>query len=97
MNETLAAPLSGYGVLALALAVAGPVAGLVRAYLAYRTRLHEEREASRRAATRMAGLTDLAEAGRHVVRIVERDRDGQREVDLDGCGGVRCASHREVA
>ncbi|GAA2194974.1 hypothetical protein [Micromonospora lupini] len=97
MNETLVAPLSGYGALALALAVAGPVAGLVRAYLAYRTRLHEEREASRRAATRMAGLTDLAEAGQHVVRIVERDRDGQREVDLDGHGRVWGVSDREAA
>jgi hypothetical protein len=96
MNETLVAPLSAYGVLALALAIAGPVTGLVRAYLAYRTRLHEERETSRRTAVRMAGLAGLVTSSGRVVRIVERDRDGQREVDLDGRAGVR-SSDREAA
>ncbi|MET8525598.1 hypothetical protein [Micromonospora sp. NPDC005172] len=97
MNETLVAPLSGYGMLALTLAIAGPVAGLVRAYLAYRTRLHEEREASRRTVARMAGLAGIAQSGGRVVRIVERDRDGQREVDLDGRAEVRRPSDREAA
>ncbi len=97
MNEALPEPLSGYGVMALALTIAGTAAGLVRAYVAHRTRLHEEREASTRTAARLAGLVELAAADREVVRIVEHDRDGHREVELGsrvvpGCDDVKKAA-----
>lgn len=60
MNETLTDPLTGYGAVALGLTFAGSLAGLVRAYIAHRTRLQVEREASARTATRMAGLIGLS-------------------------------------
>lgn len=53
MNEALAETLSGSEAMAATLAVAATAAGLLRAYVAHRTRLHEEREASTRAAARM--------------------------------------------
>jgi hypothetical protein len=68
------------GVMALICAVA--VVGLARAYIGHRTRLHAEREASARAAARATGLVGLAERHRGLVRIVERDRDGHREVEF---------------
>lgn len=97
MNEALVEPLSGYGVMALALAIAGTTAGLVRAYVAHRTRLHEEREASTRTAARVTGLIRLAEADHHVVRITEHDRDGRREVELGGRAVLRDRDTREAA
>ncbi|MFJ8579037.1 hypothetical protein [Micromonospora sp. NPDC093277] len=97
MNEALPDPLSGYEVMAAALAVAGTTAGLVRAYVAHRTRLHEEREASTRTAARVTGLIRLAEADHDVVRIVERDRDGHREVELGGRSTPRYDDSREAA
>ncbi|TCB94465.1 hypothetical protein E0H26_21375 [Micromonospora zingiberis] len=97
MNETLPEPLSGYGVMAMALTIAGAVAGLVRAYVAHRTRLHEEREASTRNAARLAGLVELAAADREVVRIVESDRDGHREVELGSRMMLGCDEAREAA
>jgi hypothetical protein len=66
----------------LALAAAGTIAGLVRAYIAHRTRMHAEREASMRTAARATGLMGLAERHRGALRIVERDRDGHREVEF---------------
>ncbi|WBB52324.1 hypothetical protein [Verrucosispora sp. WMMD573] len=83
MIETLSGPLSDLGATALVLSIAATAAGLVRAYVAHRTRLHQERETSTRTAARLAGLVELA-AEREVVRIVERDRDGHREVELGG-------------
>ncbi|WBB73455.1 hypothetical protein O7602_27900 [Micromonospora sp. WMMD1128] len=85
MNEALAEPLTGYQVTAVAVAVAGVVGGLVRACVAYRARIHAEREATTRTTARMTWLIRLTEADHDVVRIVERDRDGHREVEL----GVR--------
>lgn len=84
MDGTLVEPLSAYEAVALAIAFGGAAAGLVRAYIAHRTRLQAEREASARAAARMTGLMGLAGTHHEVVRIVERDRDGHREVEL-GC------------
>ncbi|MFD6608017.1 hypothetical protein ACFWDK_02200 [Micromonospora chalcea] len=84
MNEALAEPLTGYQVVAVATAVAAVVAGLVRAYVAYRARMNEEREATTRTTARVTWLIRLAEADHDVVRIVERDRDGHREVELGG-------------
>jgi predicted aspartyl protease len=83
MIETLSGPLSDYGATALVLTIAAMAAGLVHAYVAHRTRLHQERKTSTRAAVRLAGLVELA-AEREVVRILERDRDGHREVKLGG-------------
>ncbi|GIF27151.1 hypothetical protein [Actinoplanes utahensis] len=81
----MAGPPSDYGALIIAMVVAaGVLAGLIRAYLAHRTRLHAEREASARVAARATGLMGLAERHRGVVRIVERDRDGHREVEFGG-------------
>lgn len=97
MNEALADPLSGYGVMALALAIAGTAAGLVRAYVAHRTRLHEEREASTRTAARVSGLVRLAEAANQDVRITEHDRDGCREVELVSRTTPACHDSREPA
>lgn len=97
MNETLATAVSDHGALALALAIAGTAAGLVRAYVAHRTRLHEEREASTRTAARATWLVRLAEADHDVVRIVERDRDGHREVELGSRGATRRDDTREAA
>jgi hypothetical protein len=94
MGGLMAGPLSDYGVMVLALAGAGVIAGLVRAYIAHRTRLHAEREASARAAARATGLMGLAERHCGVVRIVERDRDGHREVEF---GGREPLSGREGA
>ncbi|MFB9234905.1 hypothetical protein ACFFWC_05060 [Plantactinospora siamensis] len=97
MHGTLVEPLSGYGVVASAVAVTGTAAGLLRAYLAYRTRLHEEREASARNAARLTGLIRLAETDHDVVRIVERDRDGDREVELGLRNALRCDGAGEAA
>jgi hypothetical protein len=60
----------------------GALIGLARAYIAHRTVLHAEREASARSKARATGLVGLAERHRGAVRIVERDRDGHREVEL---------------
>lgn len=97
MNEALAEPLSGYEVLVLFLTMAATTAGLVRAYVAHRTQLHQEREASTRAAARVTGLIRLAEANHDAVRIVERDLDGHREVELGGRRMQRCDVSREAA
>ncbi|MFC8847715.1 MULTISPECIES: hypothetical protein [unclassified Micromonospora] len=86
MNEALAEPLTGYQVMAVAVAVVGVVAGLVRACVAYRARTQQEREATTRTTARVTWLIRLAEADHDVVRIVERDRDGHREVELGGRG-----------
>jgi hypothetical protein len=56
----------------------------VRACVAYRARIQEEREATTRTTARVTWLIRLAEADHDVVRIVERDRDGHREVELGG-------------
>lgn len=96
MDETLMGPLSGYALMALALAVAG-AARLVRAYVAHRTRLHEEREASTRTAARVSGMIRLAEANHHVVRITERDRDGHRDMELGGRLVPGCHDSKEAA
>ncbi|WP_433796851.1 hypothetical protein [Actinoplanes sp. CA-252034] len=82
MSEIMAGPPADYGAMIIVLAAAGALAGLLRAYIAHRTRLHAEREASARAAARATGLMGLAERHRGVVRIVERDRDGHREVEF---------------
>ncbi|WP_329017614.1 hypothetical protein OG271_13020 [Micromonospora rifamycinica] len=97
MNEALAETLSDPEVVALALAVAAAAAGLTRAYLTHRTRLSAEREASTRTAARMTGLVGLAATGHDMVRIVERDRDGHRAVELGGCGRARCQTPGETA
>ncbi|MEU8220451.1 hypothetical protein AB0C47_32310 [Micromonospora taraxaci] len=97
MNETLATAISDHGALALVLAIAATTAGLVRAYVSHRTRLHEEREASTRTAARAIWLTRLAEADHDVVRIVERDRDGHREVELGSLDSARRDATREAA
>jgi hypothetical protein len=81
MNEALIDPLSGYAGVTLALAFAGTAAGVVRAFITHRTRLSEEREASVRAATRIAVVIG---AHHDSVRFVEQDRDGHREVELAG-------------
>ncbi|GIJ10145.1 hypothetical protein ACFFMR_01775 [Micromonospora andamanensis] len=96
MIETLPEPLSGYGATALVLTIAATAAGLARAYVAHRTRLHEERETSTRTAARLAGLVELS-ADREVVRIVERDRDGHREVELSSRVMPRRDDAREAA
>ncbi|GLW32999.1 hypothetical protein Areg01_59370 [Actinoplanes regularis] len=84
MGEMAMGPFFDYGAMALILAAAGVVAGLVRTYIAHRTRLHAEREASVRAAARSTGLMGLAERHRGAIRIVESDRDGHREVEFGG-------------
>jgi len=79
MNEALIDPLSGYAGVTLALACAGTAAGVARAFIKHRTRLNDEREASVRAASRMAAVI----GARHdFVRFVQSDRDGRREVEL---------------
>jgi hypothetical protein len=80
VGEMMAGLVSDYG--AMGLALAGAITGLVRAYIAHRTRWHAEREASARVAARATGLLGLAERHRGVLRIVERDRDGHREVEF---------------
>ncbi|MGY4908704.1 hypothetical protein [Micromonospora aurantiaca (nom. illeg.)] len=97
MNEALAEPLTGYQVVAVATAVAGVVAGLVRAYVAYRARINEEREATTRTTARVTWLIRLAEADHDVVRIVERDRDGHREVELGGRSAPKTDAVEEAA
>ncbi|GAB3056248.1 hypothetical protein [Micromonospora schwarzwaldensis] len=97
MNEALAEPLTGYQVMAVTVAVAGVVGGLVRAWVAYRARLHEEREATTRTTARVTWLIRLAEADHDLVRIVERDRDGHREVELGGRDLPKSDPTREAA
>ncbi|MBM7083405.1 hypothetical protein ACN267_23450 [Micromonospora sp. WMMD734] len=97
MNEALAEMFSGSEAMAAALVVAGTAAGLIRACVTHRTRLQEEREASTRTAARMSGLVRLAATGHDLVRIVERDRDGHREVELGACGVQRCETPGETA
>ncbi|MEV0006035.1 hypothetical protein AB0H28_27635 [Micromonospora sp. NPDC050980] len=84
MNEALAQPLTDYQVMAVVVAVAGVVGGLVRACVAYRARIHEAREATTRTTARVTWLIRITEADHDLVRIVERDRDGHREVELSG-------------
>jgi hypothetical protein len=81
VGEMMTGPVSDYGAMGLVLA-AGAITGLVRAFIAHRTRLHAEREASARVAARATGLMGLAERHCGVLRIVERDRDGHREVEF---------------
>ncbi|KIR64725.1 MULTISPECIES: hypothetical protein [Micromonospora] len=97
MNEALAEPLTGYQVMAVAVTVAGVLAGLARACVAYRARIQQEREVTTRTTARVTWLTRLAEADHDVVRIVERDRDGHREVELGGRGGSNSEAAREAA
>ncbi|MDI5941102.1 MULTISPECIES: hypothetical protein [unclassified Micromonospora] len=97
MNEALAEPLTGFQVMAVAVTVAGVLAGLVRACVAYRARIQQERELTTRTTARVTWLTRLAEADHDVVRIVERDRDGHREVELSGRGGPNSEAAREAA
>lgn len=97
MNEALAEPLTGYQVVAAATAVTAVVAGLVRAYVAHRARMNEEREATTRTTARVTWLIRLAEADHDVVRIVERDRDGHREVELGGRGASKPGPVEEAA
>ena len=97
MNEALAEPLTGYQVMAVAVAVAGAAAGLVRAWVAYRARLQEEREATTRTTARVTWLIRLAESDHEMVRIVERDRDGHREVELGGRGVAKAEAVEEAA
>lgn len=82
MGGMMAGPLSDYGAMAIVVAAMGVMAGLARAYLAHRTRLHAEREASARVEARANGLMRLAERRQGAVRIVEHDRDGHREVEF---------------
>ena len=82
MNEAL----SHYGGAALVFSLAGAAVGLLRAYIAHRTRLQVEREASARAAARGTALMGLAGTHHDVVRIVEHDRDGHREVEIGDRG-----------
>ncbi|GAA0562372.1 hypothetical protein GCM10010172_51980 [Paractinoplanes ferrugineus] len=81
MGALTMASVSSYGAVVLVLAM-GSLIGLARAFIAHRTRLHSEREASARIAARASGLIGLAERHRGAVRIVERDRDGHREVEF---------------
>ncbi|MFI7433237.1 hypothetical protein [Micromonospora haikouensis] len=97
MNEALAEPLTGYQVMAVAVTVAGVLAGLVRACVAYRARIQQEREVTTRTTARVTWLTRIAEADHDVVRIVERDRDGHREVELGGRGLPNSGAAREAA
>ncbi|MBM2618800.1 hypothetical protein JIG36_24890 [Actinoplanes sp. LDG1-06] len=75
--------LSDYGAVTLALGLAGAATGLARTCIAHRTRRLEQREMSARTAARMTGWAGLAGTHHEVVRISERDRDGQREVELN--------------
>lgn len=86
-----------YGLAALVLALAGTAAGLARAYLAHRTRLAIEREASARTAARMTGLIGLIGTRHEVVRFVEHDRDGDREVELGGFGSAAIDDREDAA
>ncbi|MBB5829367.1 hypothetical protein ACGFI4_20975 [Micromonospora carbonacea] len=97
MNEALAEPLTGFQVMAVAVTVAGVVAGLVRACVAYRARIQQERELTTRTTARVTWLVRLAEADHEVVRIVERDRDGHREVELGGRGVPSSGAAGEAA
>jgi hypothetical protein len=81
MGALTMASVSDYGAVVLVVAM-GSLIGLARAFIAHRTRLHAEREASARIAARASGLMGLAERHRGAVRIVERDRDGHREVEF---------------
>jgi hypothetical protein len=81
MNEVLTDPLGSYAAVTMALALAGTAGGVVRAFITHRTRLNDQRETSVRAAARMAAVMG---AHHEVVRFVERDRDGHREVKLGG-------------
>jgi hypothetical protein len=96
MGEMAAGSLSDYGAMILAIAAAA-IAGLVRAYIAHRTRLHAEREASARVAARATGWMGLAERHHGAVRIVERDRDGHREVEFGRRELLRCGNEEEAA
>ena len=75
------------GWLALAAAVAvAMVAGadrLLRAYLAQRTLLKLERQRAKREAGRRKGLVRLVDGRRATVRIVERDADGFRMIEVE--------------
>lgn len=79
------------GLLAVA-AAAAHTASLVRAYIGHRTRLAVERERSARARARAAGLRRLAGDGQVMVRVRERDCDGQRTIELGRRSGDREAA-----
>ncbi len=71
---------------------AGVGAGrLLRVHLAQRTLLQVERQRSKRSARRTEGLIRLAGDRRATVRVVERDTDGFRMIEIDDPGDRRAA------
>jgi len=62
--------------------------GLLRAFLRQRARLRLERERSARSAVRSAALVNLVRATQGKVRVVERDGDGHRTIDVDRSGNA---------
>lgn len=79
--------VEGWLALAAAVAVAvAMVAGadrLLRAYLAQRTLLKLERQRAKRESGRRKGLVRLVGGRRATVRIVERDADGFRMIEVE--------------
>jgi hypothetical protein len=72
---------AGAGLLGTA-AAAVKVDSLLRTYLRQRTYVQLERERSARSIVRAAGLTRILHQPRATVRMVERDVDGERLIEI---------------
>lgn len=78
MNVWVAA---GTGLLGAAVAVLNG-GRLLRAHLRHRARVQLERERSVRSLARTSGLAQLLHHPHTRVRVVERDRDGERLIEI---------------
>lgn len=68
----------------------GVMGGLLRVVLRQRAGL--ERERSARSAARMAGIVKITHRPHARVRVTERDRDGERIIEVGGQGDVEAAA-----
>jgi hypothetical protein len=60
------------------------VGGLLRIHLRQRARTRLEQERSARSAARMSGIASIAHHPHARVRVVERDGDGERMIEIGG-------------
>jgi len=86
MIDVYAWVAAGAGLLASA-AAAVNVGRLLRAHLRQRARVQLERERSARSIARTTGLTRMLDRPHTTVRVVERDSDGERLIEIGRPGG----------
>ena len=83
MIDITAWAATGAGLLGAALATLNG-RGLFRIYLRHRAQVQRERARSDRCAARVAGIADMLGHPQVRVRMVERDMDGERLIEIAG-------------